>query len=359
MYSNIFSSEIRQQNRTEQNRTEQNRTEPLQGFLRSQNRTITRLFSVVLIKPLFTLLLVIRNKILSLIILKFFMQFSKFLNAHPSGHKARGYAFLSLSNTGFDFRTTPLLFNFKIKKIFFALLSFFILFTISCGNENKTKNEIYERNISYYAGDWINSDTKEKIFIINSNGSIIVNGENINDTKCCKIKIDYYTDTYQQTLHSKDLYIPRDKINTDGKFYPMLDDGQEFKSFICSFGGNTVLKVKVYNSAYLLADNGEKVKEVEKSLEIESKKGAFKTITSRIKETYKKACNELIEEIDNQIKISYEDLEKQKNKIDSIFVNENYRNIILKSYEDYIVDFKTKRAEVEQEKIKIEKCQTD
>ena len=195
MYSNIFSSEIRQQNRTEQNRTEQNRTEqnrteqnrtePLQGFLAegtrsgSQNRTITRLFSVVLIKPLFTLLLVIRNKILSLIILKFFMQFSKFLNAHPSGHKARGYAFLSLSNTGFDFRTTPLLFNFKIKKIFFALLSFLILFTISCGNENKTKNEIYERNISYYAGDWINSDTKEKIFIINSNGSIIVNGENI------------------------------------------------------------------------------------------------------------------------------------------------------------------------------------
>ena len=49
MYSNVFSSEIRQQNRTEQNRTEQNRTEqnrteqnrtePLQGFLRSQNRT--------------------------------------------------------------------------------------------------------------------------------------------------------------------------------------------------------------------------------------------------------------------------------------------------------------------------------
>ena len=204
MYSNIFSSEIRQQNRTEQNRTEQNRTE--------QNRTLTGLPSVaeqnglpcqsrakrvaernnyktyfncktksckVYFNRLIGLLLVIRNKILSLIILKFFMQFSKFLNAHPSGHKARGYAFLSLSNTGFDFRTTPLLFNFKIKKIFFALLSFFILFTISCDNENKTKNEIYERNISYYAGDWINSDTKEKIFIINSDGSIIVNGENI------------------------------------------------------------------------------------------------------------------------------------------------------------------------------------
>ena len=216
MYSNVFSSEIRQQNRTEQNRTE-----PLQGFLRSQNRTgflvkieqsglqnrhfqdfianefqnrtITRFISFakqnyyhcktksckVYFSRLIGLLLIIRNKILSLIILNFFMQFSKFLNAHPSGHKTRGHAFLSLSNTGFDFRTTPLLFNFKIKKIFFALLSFFILFTISCGNENKTKKEIYERNISYYAGDWINSDTKEKIFIINSDGSIIVNGENI------------------------------------------------------------------------------------------------------------------------------------------------------------------------------------
>ena len=205
MYSNVFSSEIRQQNRTEQNRTE-----PLQGFLRSQNgfpcqnrtkRIAEQTFSgfhcqqaqnyyktysncktkscKVYFSRLIGLLLAIRNKILSLIILNFFMPFSKFLNAHPSGHKARGYAFLSLSNTGFDFRTTPLLFNFKIKKIFFALLSFFILFTISCGNENKTKNEIYKRNISYYAGDWINSDTKEKIFIINSDGSIIVNGENI------------------------------------------------------------------------------------------------------------------------------------------------------------------------------------
>ncbi|TXJ13187.1 hypothetical protein EPJ80_00105 [Brachyspira aalborgi] len=35
-----------EQNRTEQNRTEQNRTEPLQGFLRSQNRIITRLISI-------------------------------------------------------------------------------------------------------------------------------------------------------------------------------------------------------------------------------------------------------------------------------------------------------------------------
>ena len=167
MYSNIFSSEIRQQNRTEQNRTITKlillQKKILQSLFQSFNRTIISYTKQNIIFNYF----------------KFFMPFSKFLNAHPSGHKARGYAFLSLSNTGFDFRTTPLLFNFKIKKIFFALLSFLILFTISCGNENKTKNEIYERNISYYAGDWINSDTKEKIFIINSNGSIIVNGENI------------------------------------------------------------------------------------------------------------------------------------------------------------------------------------
>ena len=138
----------------------------------------------------------------------------------------------------------------------------------------------------------------------------------------------------------------------------MIDGGQEFKSFICSFGGNTVLKVKVNGGTYLLADNGNKVKEVEKSLEIESKKGAFKTITSRTKENYLRDCDELVGKIDNAIKASEEDLEKQRNKIDSPFVNEYDREIILKSYEDYISDFKSKKLDVEQEKNKIEECET-
>ena len=56
MYSNVFSSEIRQQNRTEQNRTEQNGlpcqsrakriAEQLQDLFRLQNRTITKLISI-------------------------------------------------------------------------------------------------------------------------------------------------------------------------------------------------------------------------------------------------------------------------------------------------------------------------
>ena len=67
---------------------------------------------------------------------------------------------------------------------------------------------------------------------------------------------------------------------------------------------------------------------------------------------------ELIEKIDNAIKNSEEDLEKQRNKIDSPFVNKDDREIILKSYEDYISNFKSKRLEVEQEKDKVEQCQT-
>ena len=42
MYSNIFSSEIRQQNRTEQNRTEQNRT--ITRFILLQNKILQSLF---------------------------------------------------------------------------------------------------------------------------------------------------------------------------------------------------------------------------------------------------------------------------------------------------------------------------
>ena len=56
MYSNVFSSEIRQQNRTEQNRTEQNRTE--------QNRTLTGLPSVAEQNRIITKLISIQNKIL-------------------------------------------------------------------------------------------------------------------------------------------------------------------------------------------------------------------------------------------------------------------------------------------------------
>ena len=91
MYSNIFSSEIRQQNRTEQNpyrasfgrrteqnrteqnRTEQNRTELLQNLFYCKRKSCKVYFS-----RLIGLLLVIRNKILSLIILNFLCHFLNF-----------------------------------------------------------------------------------------------------------------------------------------------------------------------------------------------------------------------------------------------------------------------------------------
>ena len=59
MCSNIFSSEIRQQNRTEQNRTEQ-------GFLRSQNRTgfLVKVEQSGLQNGTITKLILLQNKIL-------------------------------------------------------------------------------------------------------------------------------------------------------------------------------------------------------------------------------------------------------------------------------------------------------
>ncbi|TXJ42556.1 hypothetical protein EPJ65_07280 [Brachyspira aalborgi] len=116
MYSNIFSSEIRQQNRTEQNRTEQNPYRASFGRRTEQNRTeqnrteqnrteqnrteqnrteqnrteqnrtelLQNLFYCkrksckVYFSRLIGLLLVIRNKILSLIILNFLCHFLNF-----------------------------------------------------------------------------------------------------------------------------------------------------------------------------------------------------------------------------------------------------------------------------------------
>ena len=163
-------------------------------------------------------------------------------------------------------------------------------------------------------------------------------------------KINYQ---YLANLHSKDLYIPIGKINNNDQFFPFLNDGSEFKSFICCFYGNTVLKVKSNASSYSLVENNKIVSEVEKSLPIKSKKGTFKTISSMTKENFKKGCDELIEKIDNAIKTSEEDLEKQRDKIDFPFINEDDRDIILESYEDYISNFKSKKLEVEKKNIRL------
>lgn len=183
--------------------------------------------------------------------------------------------------------------------------------------------------------------------------------ENINGFECCKIQIEYYQYNSSPNKISKNLYIPTNKISTNDKFFPLLEDGTELKYFECCFNGNTVCSLNSVNYYYYkIIKDKNYVDKIDKRLKIKSKKGTFKTITSRTKENYKKDCDDLIQKIDNAIKVSEEDLEKQKNKIDSPFINEIDRNIILKSYEDYIVDFKTKKSEVEQEKIKIEECQT-
>ncbi|WP_416487546.1 hypothetical protein [Brachyspira hyodysenteriae] len=152
--------------------------------------------------------------------------------------------------------------------------------------------------------------------------------------------------------------MPLNKLNTSSDFYALDINGNPYEYFNFSFNGGSSLKITKNSSYYLLNSNNETVTEIAKRLPIKSEKGTYKTITSRTKDNYIKSCNELIEKIDEAVKKSEEDLKKQKEKINSPFIAECYSDIILKSHNDYIADFKSKRFEVEQEKNKVEQCQT-
>ena len=156
-----------------------------------------------------------------------------------------------------------------------------------------------------------------------------------------------------------DLYFPLDKIDSSNNFKAFDENGNIFEYFDFSFNGGSSLQIIRNHSSFALINSENRtISEISKKLPIKTKKGTYKEITSRTKENYIKNCNELIEKIDEAVKKSEEDLKNQKEKIDSPFVAEYYRDIILNSYNNYIADFKSKRLEVEQEKNKVEQCQT-
>lgn len=189
-----------------------------------------------------------------------------------------------------------------------------------------------------------------------------INDKNVYDTEdikgmeCIKISLDYHTNYGGKAKIY--LYVPLDKLDTASSFYALDKNGNEYEYFSFSFNGGSSLKITKNSAYYLIDSRNNYVNEISKNLPLKTKKGTYKEITSRTKENYIKSCNELIEKIDDAVKKSEEDLIKQKEKIDSPFVAECYRDIILKSYNDYIADFKSKKLEVEQEKNKVEQCQT-
>ncbi|MCZ9893199.1 hypothetical protein PQQ32_12320 [Brachyspira hyodysenteriae] len=186
------------------------------------------------------------------------------------------------------------------------------------------------------------------------NDKNVYNTEDINGVECIKIPLNYYYNGNRKI----DLYVPLNKLNTNSDFYALDINGNPYEYFNFSFNGGSSLKITKNSSYYLLNSNNETVTEIAKRLPIKSEKGTYKTITSRTKDNYIKSCNEFIEKIDEAVKKSEEDLKNQKEKIDSPFVAECYSDIILKSHNDYIADLKFKRLEVEQEKNKVEQCQT-
>ncbi|WP_300711073.1 AAA family ATPase [uncultured Brachyspira sp.] len=127
------------------------------------------------------------------------------------------------------------------------------------------------------------------------NDKNIYDTEDINGIECIKIHVDYleedsyYNRKYNRTL---DLFIPIDKINSKGSFNPLYSDNRKINDFDCLFKNSEIIEITSTNKYYYFnLDN----RKLSKKLPIKSKKGTYKTITSRTKENYIKNCNELIE----------------------------------------------------------------
>lgn len=183
--------------------------------------------------------------------------------------------------------------------------------------------------------------------------------EIVGSKECCRIQVKY-CDYYGGNTHSIDLYVPIEKQNSTDEFYALNSNGSQHNYFKCSFqGASLVIARDRYNSSYYLLNNkGEKVDKIAKELPIRTRKGTFKILAPRTRQNYIQSCDDLMAKIDGVVKEAEEDLMRQKEKIDSAFVCEKDRNIILESYRDYIADLKSKRHEVEQEKTKVEQCET-
>lgn len=177
--------------------------------------------------------------------------------------------------------------------------------------------------------------------------------------KCYKIRVKYW-EKYSHNTHrrarSKHLYVPIEKQNTNN-FYALDFHGREYQDFQCLLD-SAANRVIIYGYNYYFLNKGEKVNKIAKELPIKNKKGTFKTLTPRTRQNYIQSCDDLMAKIDVVVKEAEKDLNRQKEKIDSAFVCERDRNIILESYEDYITDLKSKKNEVEQEKVKVEQCET-
>lgn len=179
--------------------------------------------------------------------------------------------------------------------------------------------------------------------------------EMIGGKECCKIQTEYRRDNYSN-ISNIDLYVPIENRNTTDRFYALKSNGEACNYFQCFFQGENLVIEKYY--CYPLNDKKQALQQITKQLPIKTKKGTFKTLTPRTRQNYIKGCDDLMAKIESVVKEAEKDLNRQKEKIDSAFVCEGDRNIILGSYEDYIADLKSKRHEVEQERKKVEKCQT-
>lgn len=150
-------------------------------------------------------------------------------------------------------------------------------------------------------------------------------------------------------------YVPVEKLGKEGDFFVLDEDGAKDYRLKCSFNGGEICTVKIdvanKRNGWHYEHRSDSFEELLKiAPQIEIKIGTQKSVHSRMKNTFKIACTELLTTIETIISNTKEYITEQTKLNETPFIPEDKRKIVLTALEVYL-------QELEQHKLNAEHLQ--
>ncbi len=181
--------------------------------------------------------------------------------------------------------------------------------------------------------------------------------EAINGETCFSFTAEVPTAYHgQKTIR---FYVPAEKLGKKDEFFALDEDGNEDVRLKCSFNGGKTCNIKINSETKrrgwhydYRSDNFEQLFKISPPIKI--KKGTQKTVDSRIKNTFKTACTELLATIETIISNTKVYMTEQTKQNVTPFIPEDKRKIVLTALETYLQELEQHKLNAEHllEKVK-------
>lgn len=182
--------------------------------------------------------------------------------------------------------------------------------------------------------------------------------EEINGEECFAFTTAVQGNSYGNRTEIR-FYVPAKKLGVKSDFFARDEDGGTNDRLRCSFNGGKSCTVKIdTHTEHYGWNSGYKSKEFELldqfTPHIRIKKGAQKAVDSRIKNTFKTACTELLTSVEAIVANTKKYITEQAKLNDTPFIPEEQRKIVLTAYETYLQELEQHKLHAEHllEKVK-------